>query len=331
MPSSRFEIEERLDLIRGRFVRYDAFEQLSDEFDRLLGKRRFDLFKGKNKEARGLAIVGGPGSGKTTALDRILDRHLDLIQPNDGNSIGEIIRLGVPSPATLKFVGGKMLSAVGYRGNHTRRTGPAIWDIVRDHLALRKTLFVHFDEAQDFLANTKAGETQDVINAIKAIMQNTHWPVGVILSGTEKLRTLLDTDDQLNRRLIPIRLPEISAATHSGIFKAALESSAQKVGLRLADDLLQSEFYQRLIHASAKEFGMTYEIIVGAAECAFETEDSVLERAHFHRAFHRRSGCTDVMNPFIATNFHAINARKLLHRSEDHQIDVADGLKRRRS
>ncbi len=71
----------RLAKLRGQFIRHAAYEQLCDQFDRQLQRRRAALSLGLFEEARGIAIVGASGSGKSTLAARLLTQNPDILQP----------------------------------------------------------------------------------------------------------------------------------------------------------------------------------------------------------------------------------------------------------
>ncbi|WP_175392872.1 ATP-binding protein [Leisingera sp. JC1] len=147
------DVDIRLARLRARFITHQPYRNLQEQFDRLLRRRRAVLSLGTYTEAKGIALVGASGSGKTTAVNRLIGKFAGPAAPQERNAIAEIISLQVPSPATLKYVGSSMLHALGYP---LERDKPAafIWDQVRHLLKERRTLFVHLDEAQDLSSPT---------------------------------------------------------------------------------------------------------------------------------------------------------------------------------
>jgi len=312
MDSSRIQdVSPVIADLKSRFIAHEPYTRLQSQFDRLLYKRRADILAGRTPEARGIAIIGNSGSGKTTAVERLIERHPDLRLGKDGSEICEAISVRVPSPATLKFVGETTLRSFGFP-LAANKTSNQIWSMIQFHAQTRKTLFVHYDEAQDFICNTSGKEIEDVIKTIKSFMQDQTWPVGLILSGMPTLKDLLNLDPQLSRRFTPILLPTISYTSHGPEIWKILETYLGLVDIEIGSGINQNEFLQRLIHASASEFGITVEMIIGAIEEALMVGSSKVTKDHFVATFRLRAGCVDALNPFVAADYRSIDARKLL-------------------
>jgi ABC-type dipeptide/oligopeptide/nickel transport system ATPase component len=157
--------------LRSRFVSHDGYLDLTEQFDLLLYRRRADLAAGRQPEARGIVLIGGSGSGKSTALQRLFRRHPDLKRLERGKAEADLVSFLVPSPATLKSVGLSCLKGLGYPLRRDR-SAAIIWDLVQSHLREHRILFMHLDEMQDLLANRSQAETQSVVNTLKSLMQN---------------------------------------------------------------------------------------------------------------------------------------------------------------
>lgn len=298
--------------LRTRFVKHKRYLRLAEEFDFLLYRRRAEVEGNLQSEARGLVVVGASGSGKTTAIRRMLSKHKDLQLPCSGNSTADVISFLVPAPATLKSVGHDCLQSLGYPLKRDR-TGALIWSKVQSLLTERKVLFLHLDEVQH-LYNSKANrESQAVVNTLKSLMQRADWPTGLILSGTTELQSLVNMDPQLSRRLTPIEFPSIDATTHAREIKGVVSKYAAIASLNInTAELETSDFARRLIHAAAYEFGLVIELIVTGIEDAMSKGKSELDREAFASGFARRSGCSPMGNPIVADDWRSIDARKLL-------------------
>jgi len=200
------------------------------------------------------------------------------------------------------------------RGYPLRRdkTAYIIWDMVRDHLQARQTLFLHLDEAQDLSLHQTPREMQSVINTLKSLMQNRSWPVGMVLSGMPALKDMLNHDPQLARRFYPIEFPRLNAFNDIEQVFSTISFYADRAELFPDDDLLAPDFAARLIHAAAGEFGLTVELIIAAVERALNRRVPTLAPNDFREAFALRAGCVDGLNPFVAEDFERIDSRTLL-------------------
>lgn len=310
MTELRSEVSRKIVSLKQVFAKHPAYMQLCHEFQLLLDRRRAEIEAGKVYEARGIAVIGASGSGKTSAVARLITHTDGLVVDDPIGARKEIVSFEVPSPATLKFVGETALEAVGYPLQH-RRTEMIIWDMVRHHLHARQTLFLHLDEAQDIVRHQTAAGLQAVVRTLKSLMQTKTWPVGLILSGTPELKDLLNHDPQLARRIVPIEFPRLIPDRHEKRVLGIVRDYASRASLD-AVTVMHQEFAERLMHAADREFGLLIEITIEAIECALLEKAADLQHDHFTAAFRRRSGCLDAYNPFVAVNFERIDARALL-------------------
>lgn len=295
-----------------KFIRHERYAQLEEQFQLLWHRRRAELKVGRVSEARGIALVGLSGAGKTTAIDRLI---LSLNQKPDADTI-PVISLRIPSPATLKYVGQTLLKALKY-DLKTERQAWYIWDKVRYHLKARRVLFLHLDEAQDLYAKGTQRDMQSVVNMLKSLMQDREWPVGIILSGTEDLREILNFDPQLGRRLFPIEFASINEVIELDEVLMLVEAYCKAANIACFDPPPDMQFGARLIHAAAGQFGLVIEIIIGAIEAALIAGETQVDRDAFLRAYRRRTSCVNGVNPFLASDFKRIDTRKLLGRKMD--------------
>lgn len=305
------QVDELIALLRCRFIHHEAFEDLQEQFDRQLRRRRAAISLGNRMEARCIAILGASGSGKTTATDRLFEGRHDLILPDAGEDIAEVIRLQVPSPATLKYVGSTMLSALGYPLERDKSAG-IIWDQVRQFLHRRRTLFVHLDEAQDLYTNKGSSTRNDVVNTLKILMNNKAWPVGLILSGTPDLAAMINSDIQLKRRTDVINLDAVTWASHGADVRDLFEGFVAQSGLIPDEELADDAFLKRLVHASGNEFGLTIDMLLCGIEEALYSSVQQLGLGHYAEAFRRKAGCIPAFNPFLATDYLSIDVRRVM-------------------
>lgn len=299
--------------LRALFYRHPRHEELEEQFTRLLKRRRIEAMNGLRSEARGIALIGTSGSGKTTAVDRLFRKNSTVSMPKEGELQADVISFQVPSPATLKDVGIAALHALGYPIQSERSAG-IIWNRVRDYLRKRETLFLHMDEAQDLYTAKTDHARQSVINTLKSVMQNRDWPVGIILSGMPQVREILNFDPQLARRFYPIELKPLSWISDEAEVRDIMGSYASKVSLSLSTDIVGEDFILRFFHAGANELGLMIDLLLGAIEEALYDGAEVLEARHFTAAFRRKTASVDGLNPFIVSDYQSIDPRKLLGR-----------------
>ena len=208
MTDIRIETSRKIIHLKRVFAHSSIYQDIQERFVRLFEQRKAQLLAGVSQEARGIALIGASGSGKTTTIARMLSQTNGLKVNELDTGETDIVSLQVPSPATLKFVGITALEALGYPLKRDK-TAMVVWGQVREHLRLRKTLFMHLDEAQDLLRNQTTKELDSVVRTLKSLMQTKDWPVSIILSGMPELKELLNHDEQLARRFYPFEFQRL--------------------------------------------------------------------------------------------------------------------------
>lgn len=293
------------------FFTHPAYDDLRVQFEQRLKERLAVRELGIFKEPKGIVLTGGSGSGKTTAVNRLRADYPKLRGIQEGGDVADFVSLRVPSPATLKRVGFAMLRALGYP---LERDKPAafIWDQVRVLLAQQQTTFVHLDEAQDLLTNNTDFARRDVVNTLKSLMNDKDWPVVLLLSGTQDLVDLINSDRQLARRVDVIRISPITFEADGKKVRKLLEVFTQKVQLEISAELSSPSFLRRLVHASGNEFGLMIHMILSGIDVALRSSEAPLKIDHFAKQYFRAAACHPEFNPFLAEDFEKIDVQKKL-------------------
>jgi hypothetical protein len=321
------EIHVKLAKLRNRFVPRACFNDMADAVTSLEDRRRAELSEGLQPEARGLAVIGNSGSGKTDGVSHFFRKHETLSLLADGDDTADVASFLVPSPATLKGVGLSCLSGLGYPLMRDRTAG-IIWELVQSHLQELQVMFLHLDEAQDLMGSQSDREMVSVVNTLKSVMQNPKWPVSLVLSGTPNLLALLNLDPQLGRRFTPISFGQLDLIDDGSNVRSLVEQYCSAIDIESDDALKDDDFIARLIHASANEFGILIEITIGAIEICFMCHETTLCKRHFVAEFRRRTGCVNDLNPFVRLNYSMLNPRLLLPNSKE--VDAPDLMPRKR-
>ncbi|WP_186827042.1 ATP-binding protein [Shimia ponticola] len=212
------------------YVPNDNYTQRGQRFEELTAQRRADIKAGLHSNVRGIVLVGRSGSGKSAAFRELMRCSKDLVLDDPKIGVSEVVSVQVPSPATLKFVGVAVLQALGYPLARDKSVA-LIWGQVKDHLKRRKTLFLHLDGAQDLTRYQTQNERVAVVRTLKSLMENSSWPVGLILSGMPELADLINADPQLGRRLYPISISRLNSVRDRDTVCDILSLYAARAGL----------------------------------------------------------------------------------------------------
>ncbi|WP_339111896.1 ATP-binding protein [Thioclava sp. GXIMD2076] len=284
----------------------------------MLEQRRADLADGIVADLRGIALVGRSGAGKTTAIKELRRRYQSrlLFEGPDGES--ELVSLKVPSPATMKVVGTDILHALGHKLQQDRSSA-VIWNLVKRHCKLRKTLFLHLDEAQDLAQHQTIKERQAIVNTLKSLMENSQWPVGLMLTGMPGLKRIINQDAQLARRIYPIEIERLSQySSHEEVF-SLVSVYCDRARLQMGEDVMSDEFAARLMHAADYEFGLLAQFIVEAQTRVLGQDgiNGCLRKEHFAETYRMRTDALPALNPFLADDFHRIDPRQSFNDDEE--------------
>jgi hypothetical protein len=313
MTQNNPDVRRVVQNLRAAYMPTNAYNKLEQNFRMLLDQRRADLNEGITSNVRGIVLIGQSGSGKTTAMRELIRQNEALIATDRDAEICEFVGLQVPSPATMKFVGSATLQALGYPYSRDQ-PGPVVWDLVKRQLRQRRTLFLHLDEAQDLARYQTDKERQSVVNTLKSLMENSQWPVGLILTGMPDLKDIINQDAQLARRLYPIEIDRLHDLRHAAPAMRLVKDYAQRAGVTMSDELQSDHFVRRLMHAADYEFGLLAELTVQSITEAITSSglSVAVTMAHFADVFHARSAAVDGLNPFIADDYTRIRPRDVL-------------------
>lgn len=315
LHASHPDTAETLSALNARFVQHERYDQLFDLAHRLVSLRLADLRSGRVTEGLSLALTAGSGSGKTTAMRHLVRAIQKELSVSDYPQ-AKIISVSVPSPATLKYVGLRILHALGYELTAARQAW-YIWDKVRFHLRENHVLFLHLDEAQDLNTRNSKSELPHVANMLKTISQDDAWPVGFFLSGTEGLKDIINFDAQLGRRIKGIRFEPLKLHSDADDVVGLVESYCAAAGICLGPGAEEDSLGERIIHAGAYEFGLAIRLTLMAIEKALYADVDCLSRDDFATAFEEWKGCGDAFNPFLIPDFTQVDPRKLFGEEGD--------------
>lgn len=280
-------------------VREEHDDLLDEEIESILT----DFATGNATEGYALAVIGKSGAGKTALVNHRLD-HTEGLQPQKdqyGNLIAGCLRVQTPPSCTVKSLGEEILANTGYKLTRNVRE-PDVWSLVKERLRAKQVFIVYLDEFQHALSAPTAKGRAHLTNTIKNLMQDTDWPIWLILSGVPDLLEFIERDvyKQMDRRA---RVLEIGALADEEkdifLMEDVLKHLTSVCGLKLSIPLTQ-EFLRRMMHGGAWRFGMTIQLMKLALERALRDEktERELRLLHFVEGYQRLSKCDDYTNVF---------------------------------
>ncbi|MDT0683106.1 TniB family NTP-binding protein [Roseicyclus sp. F158] len=252
-------------------------------------------------EKRGIAVVGGAGSGKTSLIAKAVGKH-PALQPSE-DALMPVVEITVPNPATVKSVGFEILKKTGYPELANRRTAWEIWNDVRTRFRLLGTRVLVIDEAHDLFPRKSKSEAYDILRTLKSLMQG-NGSVVVVLCGIESLTDSISFDYQVQRRFAKFELPPVTTAADSKLIWGMIGKFCDRANL---DRPKQTDLIDRLAHAGRYRLGICIEQIISAIEIALMRGDTQLDIQHFADAFFQQEGCEVDRNIFLSPRWSSID------------------------
>ena len=252
-------------------------------------------------EKRGIAVVGGAGSGKTSLIAKGLAKH-PALQPSEAAPM-PVVQISVPNPATMKSVGFEILKTTGYVEHAKQRTAWETWNDVRTRFRLLGTLVLVIDEAHDLFPRGSKSEAYEILRTLKSLMQGD-GSVIVVLCGIESLYDSIAFDYQVQRRFAKFELPPVTTSADGKLLWGLIGNFCDRAELGRPP---QTDLVDRLAHAGRHRLGICIEQIISAIEIALMRGDADLDIQHFADAFFEQEGCEIGRNVFLSPRWSSID------------------------
>lgn len=311
MTDKREKIADITSELKDQFYEREFYPVLEEEFFDMLATRRKSIEVGKWQEGRVLAVIGGSGSGKTTATDRLLAPYIKANEPTVDDAAQTVIQFNSPDRASGKDVAMAAITALGYTASPRREEG-SLRVLLRGHLQQRETFVIHIDEAQDLVRYETRNERDRVIKLLKSLLVDKIWPVDVILSGVPELLETINGDRQLQRRATVIEVPQLHMTVDARNAVDLVADYALLGRVTVEPAISSAEFAERLMHAANREFGTMAVYIIGAIRRALLQDAVALSISHFATVYARKTNCPRTANPFLEKDFERIDVKAWL-------------------
>ncbi|QFT58930.1 hypothetical protein FIU94_08840 [Sulfitobacter sp. THAF37] len=294
--------------MRSKYITLERDRKIRERLDRLLSMdaNGNSLIAADDSRAdgerRGLAVVGGAGSGKTSLINKAVDNHPDL-QPSSAAPI-PVVRVTVPNPATSKSLAFEVLKKTGYTELAKKRaTAWDAWNDVRVRFKLLGTVLLVIDEAQDMFPRGSKSEAHDILRTLKTLMQD-EGGVAVVLCGIETLFERLSVDFQADRRFKKFELGPVNVTADGKLLRGLVSTYCDMAEVARPEP---ADLIERLAHAGRYRLGLCIEQIIAAIEIALMRGDKTLEIQHFAEAFFEQEACEVGRNVFLSPRWSKID------------------------
>lgn len=272
-----------------------------------------DCVAGGGSRRRLFAIIGESGTGKTTALDWVLNENkaLQTHVTDCGEKVIPIVRLVIPRTCTTKDLPIRILHELKQTASH-KATEDALYEAVRTQLRASGTLVIHLDEAQHLKKSGSDAAVKGLQDRFKSLLAIPDWPLHLILSGVEELAELFTGDQQLANRSLVMRFERLSFPGDKSLIENILSDITEKCGLTLPKTLTTDDFLGRLVNATGAGVGTLIEMIRAACFKALSKGHSHLDAKDFAFVYSRISGGRPDDNIMNAPAWQNIDRRNAL-------------------
>lgn len=248
----------------------------------------------ENEPGHALTILGESGAGKSTVVKKALKALTTLHDYDDGygNLMRPILYLTAPSSGTMTDLAAEILERLGYE-NSVMGRGASVYHKVQRSLRNYDTRLVVIDEFQHVLEAPKIKGPAYVTNTLKNMLQDSSWPVHLVLVGLPEIDTLIERDpaEQMERRTDPFVIKDPNFPEDAPYFEWIVSELVEnRAGLRISRDH-PNEFIERLMHGARGRFGLIMHLITWAIEDALESGSDEVATANWIEAYARLAKC----------------------------------------
>lgn len=242
---------------------------------------------GRLAEGRTFWLTGHSGAGKTRCLERQFEKIPEFASYRTDPGSCPLISVQVPSPFTLRQFAQDLAAAAGFETDLVLKENVA-WSTAR-RLIRDRVSFIHIDEAHNLLENNNSVEITKARNALRYLVTWPEWPVSLILSGKPNIEVLAN-DYQIFRRRSVVHFPSINVERDGPLIRAAFLNFCELAGLAHGGVIEDSEFLERLVYASAHQFGVCFELMHDAITSALDRDSQTVAVGDFAVAYLNREG-----------------------------------------
>lgn len=317
---NEFVIPEIVDLSGGLAARHFPLARaraLQDSFSRLVSRHIGGMCSGQRFESEALLVTGPSGAGKSKEIGDLLTRFNASCAQLPSGLPAKFITCVLSSKGTWKDLGKHTLHAMGYPINErARRTQTEIWDLVATQARLQGCIGIHYDEAQHILRDKGRAEVLAILDAFKSLIKGRDWPLMLILSGVPELAGYVREEPQLFRLVTRVRFEDIDLTPREDgepgeytVLNDIVGSYALRMGVKVANDLHDSEFLHRLATAAAFRWGIVIQLVIAALEHATAEGNPILTREAFDATWASKTGTAEIASPFSHVAYQTVYRR----------------------
>lgn len=306
-----------IERIRSMYLTSDADDALTGFLDAIVENAGIVGPTGRMAEGAVYVLVGAPGSGKSTVVEKVVGRHPGIA---NGDTRGHFV-CEVPSPAPLKQFGRATLHALDYPLVADLREHLTI-ERLRSQIMLQRPIVGLFDEIQRGWRDANVTQRQRVAATLTSLVQIGGDPsdtsdrhgrrhrTSVILVGTPDALNFVAEHEPLARRVrdihsiepftLPDDLPKVRGIVVAFAKTADLD----------AKPLLHSDAIGRLCHAARYQRGRAMDLVRQAVIAALMDGRTSVELSDVADAYGRTAPQGDGNRIFASEDWRDVDVSR---------------------
>lgn len=320
-----------MEKLKAHYVTTTRDEDLAERIDRMIrdSMLRRDLSRPEGADNRGegtaIAIIAPSGAGKTKAMQHFLKDNPYF--PNYRNPLGScpLVTIQTRAPATLAQLGMATLRACGYQ-TRTHLPENEAWPLARFQMQHQNVLVPHYEEAQRIIKQQNRIERGKIVETLASLLTDLDWPLNPILSGLRELEKLFDDDfldaptaqereslATLRRRTKFVQFRPLDPKHDRKDLDRGLGEYEKLAGISLKV-AKETEMRARICHGAARQFGLFFELTVGAIDICVMSDRKVVTLQDYADAYAARTLQPVELNVFESDYWQDIDTTIIQHR-----------------
>jgi len=333
---------DRIRQINRGYVTNPYDKLLSEQFDAMRENQMAfdpdDPVSVKACRKRGLLVIGEAGSGKSTAISRILGKAkgLDSYCDGEGGLIKPLVSMKAPKPLTIRFFAETGLASLGYPIVSGQRSETQTWSFFLEQLEEREALWLFVDEMQHLMRTAGFTAKTDITDLVKNLLQLERWPLMCIFAGVGELAQFLRYDKrQIDDRTTKVRFDPLRIGPDTRkivtMIAGVITRHAEMVP---GEGIDTEEFANRLLLASSGAWGTAIMFVREAIFAALRQGRETVKVEDFVAFYRQATGCLPDQNIFAAAVWKDIKPGNAVydyiqkHEEEEKRLNENGGRKR---